>query len=412
MTYIYVTPFFPSFDDWRGGYCLDFVKALKRQRLDMRVEVFACGCGGDYEIEGIKVWRFNEKYLPSGILPFIFRKYNEKSFLAAVERSTVDISDVVVCHCNTATLAPYSLAIKRLNANCRTILHHHDLASFGLNIGVLRHCAIYTAFSFLVFRKIFEKVDMHVFCSALSRRSFLLAPETSWTGYADYIRQMRGPRLFKCRPVLIEKSYVLHNGVDTFIFRNVKNVSSASAKSFVVGCIGNFQELKGQLLLIKAVERLLLGGYDMKLLFIGGDSTLGRLQKIKRGLSYKSVCERYVRKNGLEGRVAFQTEIPHYALPEFYSKLDLFVLPSQFEGFGCVYTESWACGTPFLACKGSPMEEVVADDEKEKWLCTPNDPDDLAKLIARYVKARDKQRLKVDVNIDTLVGRFIEWLNL
>ena len=28
--YLYVTPFFPSRDNWRGGYCFDQVMALKR----------------------------------------------------------------------------------------------------------------------------------------------------------------------------------------------------------------------------------------------------------------------------------------------------------------------------------------------------------------------------------------------
>jgi len=38
---------------------------------------------------------------------------------------------------------------------------------------------------------------------------------------------------------------------------------------------------------------------------------------------------------------------------------DLFVLPSEDEGFGMVYIESVICGTPFVCSKGQGGEEIV-----------------------------------------------------
>ena len=38
--YLFVTPFFPSPESWRGGYCLDAAQALIRDgRFDVRVFV-------------------------------------------------------------------------------------------------------------------------------------------------------------------------------------------------------------------------------------------------------------------------------------------------------------------------------------------------------------------------------------
>ena len=71
--YIVVTPFFPSPETWRGAYCYDFVKALMRTgKYDVRV--FVPGNGADYDYQGVHVYRFPVKYLPSNVFPVLFRR--------------------------------------------------------------------------------------------------------------------------------------------------------------------------------------------------------------------------------------------------------------------------------------------------------------------------------------------------
>ena len=89
-TYIYVTPYFPAAKSWRGAYSLDFIRAIKIVNPNIRVEVFVPGEGSDYVLNGINVWRFKERKLPSDIFPFLFRRYNERSFMAALKRAKVD----------------------------------------------------------------------------------------------------------------------------------------------------------------------------------------------------------------------------------------------------------------------------------------------------------------------------------
>ena len=212
--YIVVTPFFPSPNDWRGSYCYDFVVALNKAGR-FRVEVFVPGVGDDYEIDGVEVHRFSTYQLPSSIFPFLCTKKNQKSFLRAVERAGITIHDVAVCHGHTAELSIYPLAVKKQNSNCLTLLHHHDLQSFGLNGGILKHCWLHNIIQFPLLRWRHEQIDCHIFCSEASRSSFLAAPDTKWTDYADYKRQMRW---LPYRPAKIRKSVILHNGVDTTIF--------------------------------------------------------------------------------------------------------------------------------------------------------------------------------------------------
>ena len=409
--YIVVTPFFPSPESWRGAYCLDFVKALRNARPLIRVEVFVPGAGADYEIEGVGVHRFSVKLLPSNVLPFLFRRYNEKSFLRAVENARVPVEDIISCHGNTANLAIYPVALKRLNPKIKTLLHHHDLASFGLNLGILHRCSLYNAFLFRQLRKLHELIDCHVFISEASRRSFFNAPDASWTVYDDYKAQMRGPKLFGCRPVKIKESCVLHNGVDVSLFKQLAVRSSLLAvsrvcKEFVIGCVGNFEKLKGQMSLLKAVSIL-----NNHALTKSASSVYSGVKVIFIGTGpEKAKCEEYARQKRINAE--FRSEARHEDLPKFYRELNLFVLPSYFEGFGCVYTEAWACGVPFIACEGQGIEDLIAEEDRDKWLCKPQDPNDLADKISSYIKNRWQQNLTGFIDFDTLVKGFCQQLGI
>lgn len=387
--YLYVASFFPGPENWRGAYGYDFVQALRRMGR-YRVEVFKEGDGLDYEVGGIVVHTFKVWRLPSNILPALFAKRNMRSFVSAVRRVGIDLSDIVVCHGNTVQYGIYPMAIKALNPDCKTLLHHHCLSSFGLQNGILHHCWPYNMIQFPILRRIHEQVDCHVFISEASRRSFLAAPDAGWTVHEDYRLQMRG---LPYHPARIKKSVVLHNGVDKKIFFGEGRVSAKDG-AFVIGCVGNFQQLKGQVILLEAVDILRTKGVtDLKVIFVGSGAMLDK-------------CRRFAAQKELN--VEFRREVEHAELVRFYRGLDLFVLPSYFEGFGCVYTEAHSCGVPFIACRGQGIEDILADADKDKWLCEPKNAADLADKIGAYIQNRWTQTLTEDQDIDKLVERFIE----
>jgi len=395
--YLYVTPFFPSPTNWRGAYCLDFVKALMRIGC-YDVRVFVPGAGADYEIDGVRVSRFPTRQLPSNVFPLLFAERNRRQFLAAVSRAGIDLSDVAVCHANTANFGIYPLAVKKRNPSCRTLLHHHDLASFGLNSGRLRRCWLHNVVQYPILRRMHEAIDLHVFISEASRQSFLRVPDADWSDYADYRAQYRGLGFY--RSPRIRRSLILHNGVDTSLFNasgRVGRVTQKGGAAFVIGCVGNFQELKGQDILIRAMGRVCRSGTDLpriKVVFVGS----GEREALCRRLA-----DEVQSASGERVVFEFRREVTHEKLPDFYRSLDLFVLPSRFEGFGCVYTEAYACGTPFICCRGQGISELTPDE----WMIDSGDVAGLSEKIARVIRERSEMRLTGEWRIDPLVRRFV-----
>lgn len=431
MTYLYITPFFPSPTNWRGAYCYDFVVALQKRGVDVRV--FVPGSGGDYTIGGVHVYTFPVKELPSAIFPFFYRRRNEQSFLKKVNE-VVEVEGEsrredecrsfgfdsrlrLVVHAHTARFAIYALALKRLFPNCRTLLHHHDPQSFGLNLGILRHSFFYNAWLFRKFRKVFEEIDCHVFISEAVKRSFLSAPDASWTDYAVYRRQMRGPKFFRCRPVRVKDSIVLHNGVDTSVFNESKSKVEVSTSQLTLGCIGNFVDWKEQATLIRALEILKSSSPSTRIhvIFIGSGPLLEDCKRLAASISTPTPTTTPTSSpspstSHFDSTLTFDffPEVPHEQLADFYRSLDLFVLPSVFEGFGCVFTEAWACGVPFITCEGQGMDDLIPAEDRHLWLCKPHDPVDLADKIAHFIAHRPVQRLSGPVSFDELIDGFMK----
>ncbi len=386
--YIYVTPFFPSPTSWRGAYGYDFVKALMRTgKYD--VKVFVPGSGEDYEYQGVQVYRFPVKYLPSAVLPFLFTRWNQQSFLRKVRKVGIDIKKVTVCHGNTAFYGIYPLALKKLNPRIQTLLHHHDPASFGLNLGRLRHVWIHKLINYVLLRRMHNAIDMHVFISDVVKKSFLSVPDAAWTVYEDYKRQMRG--LGWLRGVNVKKSVVLHNGVDIRLFSPRERCQRQGGP--IIGCVGNFTESKDQRLLLEAAVRLRGQFPELQLRFIGSGKTL-------------AACQAYAYEHRLNA--IFLKEVNHAELAEFYRDLDLFVLPSYWDGFGCVFTEAWASGVPFIASAQVGIVDLIPKEDRDIWIVPPRNSKMLADCILYVLTEQPKQNLCLPVAFSDTIPPFLK----
>ena len=87
-----------------------------------------------------------------------------------------------------------------------------------------------------------------------------------------------------------------------------------------------------------------------------------------------------------EDRVIFTGRIDDHTLVSLYSICELFVFPSQEEGFGLPVLEAMRCGAPSIVANGTSLPEVMTWPEAR---FDPTDPMALSTLIARVVSNTD-----------------------
>lgn len=394
--YLCVTPFFPSKEAVYGSYIYDQVKAISRNS-DFEVLVFRPtsrrGKQSYYEYDGIKVFLFPSLFMPSYFFNGLTNSYNGHAFVAALKKIGINPNDIAVVHCHTATYACYGIAVKKLNTQIKVVLQHHDKDPYQILNGKFAGFLPNLLFRAIVNIRNFKQIDCHVCISEAVKDNLLAFPKPGIDEiYDPYKRQVKKIEWLK-NDTSDFACYVLYNGVDTTQFKFIKKQNNSN---FTIGCIGNYQYLKDHITLLKAIDLLNQRNliYNLKVRLIGH----GPLENDLRN---------YVKEYHLEETVCFEKEVDHSDLPEFYNSLDLFVLPSIFEGFGCVYTEAAACGVPFMMCKGQGAAEYIKESEADKWLIEKGDFASLADKIHLFYINRYEQKLSKTFDIDKLIIDFL-----
>ena len=112
---------------------------------------------------------------------------------------------------------------------------------------------------------------------------------------------------------------------------------------YVIGCVGRFSFQKNHEFLIEVYNELLKKKPDSILLLIGrGELEEDIKRKVKNYNIEKSVLFLGVRND----------------VPDLLNAMDVFVLPSRFEGLGMVYVEAQVNGLPCVASDGPVPKEV------------------------------------------------------
>ena len=137
-----------------------------------------------------------------------------------------------------------------------------------------------------------------------------------------------------------------------------RNRYGADADTLVAGCVARYDDVqKNQLFLLDAFRKALEDGGKRKLLLIGEGPDRPKLEERIRAL-------------GLEGKAVLTGSVGD--IPGILSALDLFCLPSRFEGLGIVLIEAQAAGLPCIASDPVPRcTEVTGCSylplEQETW---------------------------------------------
>lgn len=396
--YICVTPFFPSPKRWQGAYVLDQVKAIQRNS-DYEVVVFKTNPLSDkeedYVVDGVKVHTLRPLLMPSYILNGMTEGIVGRLFVRNLKTLGIDPQEVAFVHCHTASHAAFGFGVKRVNPTAKVMIQFHDLDPYTLRNGKWAEKRWNVRYRAKKSLSAFNRADLLICISTPVLDNLLAFPKARpQEVYPSYLARLEYLKDFPS--VKPKNTYVLYNGVDTTLFHPKQEVRKEDV--FRIGCIANFQELKDHLTLIKAFELLHQRGYKkMVLSLLGSGGT-------------KEECVSYLESHGLMKYVEWPKEVAHEALPAYYNSLDLFVLPSVYEGFGCVYTEAYACGVPFMGVYDQGAAELIDPEERDKWLIQPHDYVQLALIIERQYKERNEQRLCKSYDINSIINEFLTYI--
>lgn len=377
---------------------LDQVKAIKRNS-NFEVVVFKTNPLNskeeDYDIDGVHVYSIRPLLMPSYILNGLTEGLVGKMFVRKLREVGIKPENVAFVHCHTASHAAFGFGVRKVNPKAKALIQFHDLDPYTLRNGKWAEKRWNIRYRAKKSLEAFERADLLISISTPVQDNLLAfpkaRPEEIYPSYLARLEHLKDFPSLKSR-----KTYILYNGVDTSLFYpEIKKKHDY----FTIGCIGNFQELKDHITLIKAFDILIKKGYTSMRLSLLGTGEM------------RTMCEEYICEHGLEEYVEWPKEVPHTELPDYYRSLDLFVLPSVYEGFGCVYTEAYACGVPFMGVYNQGAAEVIAPEERFKWLIQPHDHRQLAENIEKQYKEHGVQHLCRPYDIDELIKEYIEYLH-
>ncbi len=173
-------------------------------------------------------------------------------------------------------------------------------------------------------------------------------------------------RAFKLRE---DRVRIVHNGIDTGIFRRLDHVEKEPNSLVIVGKTED--KKKGVPFLLEAVS-LLKDDVDVKVSVVG-------MQGPDDGYRTK-----LVQQLGIGDRVTFTGHIGADELARLYSSAEIAVTASLYEGFGLPAAEAMACGTPVIATRAGALPEIVGE-YGTGVLIPPADPPALAAAIKRLL---------------------------
>jgi sugar transferase (PEP-CTERM/EpsH1 system associated) len=172
------------------------------------------------------------------------------------------------------------------------------------------------------------------------------------------------------------------NGVDTERFRPRADQIDCRRKfglpedGRIIGSVGRLDALKNYEVLVAAFARLAPNFPDMHLALLGKGPAEQNLRNVAEQL-------------GVSKKVYF---LGHRHDPEnFLAALNIFALPSKFEGMSNVVLEAMASGLP-VVCADLPCHHEVFEAEKEGVLVTPCTAGTMAEALANLCDIAERRQ--------------------
>lgn len=173
---------------------------------------------------------------------------------------------------------------------------------------------------------------------------------------ADYFFACSKPAAREKFSRLIEHIDIVNNGIDFSKYKfnpsvrqEIRQALEIPPNAILVGHVGRFSKEKNQTFLIDAFKYLQKYEVDSRLLLIGDGELRNLLAKQSETM-------------GLKEKVIFLGNVSN--VNEYLNAVDVFVLPSLFEGLGIVGIEAQAANLPVVASDTIPKEVAISSTIK------------------------------------------------
>lgn len=157
----------------------------------------------------------------------------------------------------------------------------------------------------------------------------------------------------------------------------------------VISYFGQLVPRKGLDVLIDAIKKL-PDDLEFSLLLVGEGELLSEAEKVFLNKKAKLVATGYVKPE---------------ILPEYYSLIDVFVLPSHVDTWGMVVNEAMAAGKPVICSTGAGAHRDLISHGKSGFIFDKNDSQMLSEQLLKVIKD-EKLRTSMKAYGDAKLGDY------
>lgn len=201
-----------------------------------------------------------------------------------------------------------------------------------------------------------------------------------------------------------ERVTVIPNGVDTDVFSAADRARTRRSLGLsddvqVIGSVGRLTDQKGHVHLIEALASIKDSHPNVRALIVGEGPLRDALEASAVEL-------------GVHDRVMFAGM--RRDIPELLAAMDLYVMPSLWEGMSNALIEAMAAGKP-MAVSAIPSFSIMLRDGHDALLVPPKDPCALADALKRLLSDNDlaqrlgsmaKEKAQAEYSIKATVARY------
>jgi len=193
----------------------------------------------------------------------------------------------------------------------------------------------------------------------------------AYIALTEHDRQIMHQKLY----IPNHKIHVINNGIDP-AFGQIK--SASPGKNPTIGCVARLNPQKGLTYLIEAIPSINEKIKNLKVILAGDGDEGTRLKELARKL-------------GILKQIEFSGYIKSEKAAEVIGRMDIFVLPSLWEGFPYTILEAMMMGKPIVTTDIFGINEII-DHNKTGILVPPKNSAALAVAVIDLLINKEKAR--------------------